>query len=77
MERQQILDRVETRMSDPLSINVRGFDGVGYERHANVEHADLIEPVTSPAALAFYIAARKAAGGCRCRDPFCDCQITV
>jgi len=73
MERQHIVSQV----METGTPQVFGFDGQKHEVHGDVERADFVELSDSPAAVAFYLAARKAAGGCRCRDRFCDCQITV
>jgi hypothetical protein len=73
MERQHIVSQV-MGTSTP---QVFGFDGRKHEVHGDVEQPSYVELSDSPAAIAFYLAARKAGGGCSCRDRFCDCQITV
>lgn len=61
MTHDEIAAQVQTRISDPLSINVRGFDGKGFEAHADEDKATVIPPVPSPIALKFAEAVQRAA----------------
>lgn len=60
MESFDLVEQIRLRESDPLSTNVRGFDGAGFESHGDTTKATVIAPVMSPVALALMTAADRA-----------------